>query len=133
MPSPGSNPGQALVPGVLVLLSCRGVDGRDKPGHDGELAMTDVRRIGFVGMGNMGVPMAANLIRGGYEVTAYDIAPDRAQRFAQEHGARPATSLAVLGQSADLVVTMLPSGREVRQVLLEADGGGLARHLRAGT
>jgi 3-hydroxyisobutyrate dehydrogenase len=77
--------------------------------------------------------MAANLIRGGYEVTAYDIAPDRAQRFAREHGARSATGLDVLGQSADLIITMLPSGREVRQVLLEMDGGALAQNLRAGS
>lgn len=95
--------------------------------------MTHIKRIGFIGMGNMGMPMAANLIVGGYEVTAYDIAPDRAQRFAQEHDASSATGLALLGQNADLVVTMLPSGREVRQVLLETDGGGLARYLRAGT
>jgi 3-hydroxyisobutyrate dehydrogenase len=95
--------------------------------------MSEIKRIGFIGMGNMGVPMAANLVRGGYGITAYDIAPDRAQRFAREHNAHAATGLAALGPSADLLITMLPSGHEVRQVLLEADGGALAKGLRPGT
>jgi 3-hydroxyisobutyrate dehydrogenase len=95
--------------------------------------MTDIKRIGFIGIGNMGVPMAANLIRSGYELTAYDIASDRAERFAQEHGARAATSLADLGDRSELVVTMLPTGREVRSVLLEAEAGALAAHLQPGS
>jgi 3-hydroxyisobutyrate dehydrogenase len=95
--------------------------------------MTHIKRIGFIGMGNMGMPMAANLVRGGYDVMAHDIAPERAQKFAREHGAKSAASLVALGQNADLIITMLPSGREVRQVLLETDGGALAQNLRAGS
>src|SRR3954471_5002950 len=45
----------------------------------------------------------------------------------------PATSLAALGQSSQLIVTMLPSGREVRQALLETDGGALTLNLRSGS
>jgi 3-hydroxyisobutyrate dehydrogenase len=133
-PGPASGrPECRLVLGIHVLLSYKGVDGRDKPGHDGAWHMTDIKRIGFIGMGNMGVPMAANLVRGGFEVTAYDIAPDRAQRFAKHHGARASASLIELGQSSDAIVTMLPSGREVRHALLEADGGALTKSLRPGS
>jgi 3-hydroxyisobutyrate dehydrogenase len=92
--------------------------------------MSGIKRIGFIGIGNMGVPMAANLVRGGYDVTAYDIATTRAEQFAKRHDARSAANLAALGRDSGLIITMLPSGREVRQVLTEADGGGLVRNLR---
>lgn len=80
--------------------------------------MTAGLRVGFVGVGNMGWPMAGNLAAAGFETTVYDADPARAQRFEQEHAARAVDSLAVLGESADLVVTMLPTGREVREVTL---------------
>jgi 3-hydroxyisobutyrate dehydrogenase len=95
--------------------------------------MSEIARIGFIGMGNMGAPMAANLVRAGHDVTAYDIASGRAENFASEHKARATGSLAALGQDSDLVITMLPSGREVRHALMEADGGALVRGLRAGS
>jgi 3-hydroxyisobutyrate dehydrogenase len=95
--------------------------------------MDDIRRIGFVGLGNMGVPMAANLVKAGYAVIAYDIAPGRARQFADSHQARATDDLAQLGSTADAIVTMLPSGREVREALLEAQGGALTAALRAGT
>jgi len=95
--------------------------------------MSGIKNIGFIGMGNMGVPMAANLVRAGYDVTAYDIAAGRAENFAKAHSARAAASLAALGQSCDLVITMLPSGREVRHALLEAEDRALTRNLRAGS
>src|SRR5215470_8928858 len=94
--------------------------------------MSGTRRVGFIGLGNMGVPMAANLVRGGHDVMAYDIAADRAWQFAQAHGARATESLAELGRHADVVITMLPTGREVRDALLAAQGGALAANLRAG-
>lgn len=90
-------------------------------------------RIGFIGIGNMGVPMAANLVRGGHVVTAYDIAAERASAFAAEYSARATESLAELGKSADVVITMLPTGREVRHAVLEAEGGALAANLRPGS
>jgi 3-hydroxyisobutyrate dehydrogenase len=94
--------------------------------------MSGIARIGFIGMGNMGAPMAANLVRGGYQVAVHDIALERARNFATTHNAHAAETLAALGRDCDLIITMLPSGREVRQVLLEADGGALVRNLRAG-
>jgi 3-hydroxyisobutyrate dehydrogenase len=95
--------------------------------------MSGIKRIGFIGIGNMGVPMAANLVRSGYHVTAYDIAATRAEQFAKQYDAHSAANLAALGRDVDLVVTMLPSGREVRQVVLEADDGALAKNLRPGS
>lgn len=94
--------------------------------------MNDVKRIGFIGIGNMGAPMAANVLRGGFALTVYDLDPARAQAFANEHGAQATADLGELGKSADAVVTMLPTGREVRDVLLQAQGGALAASLRPG-
>jgi len=94
--------------------------------------MSTIQSIGFIGLGNMGVPMAANLVRASHAVTAYDIAPERAQRFADQHQARATESLAELGQAADLIITMLPSGHEVRHALLEAQDGALVASLRPG-
>ncbi len=95
--------------------------------------MSDIEHIGFIGIGNMGTPMAGHLARAGYDVTAYDLTPDRARRFADAHSARTTESLAELGRNADLVITMLPSGREVRHALLEAQDGALAANLRPGS
>ncbi|MEJ8573771.1 NAD(P)-dependent oxidoreductase [Microbaculum marinum] len=88
--------------------------------------------VGFIGIGNMGRPMAANLVRAGHSVTVYDLDPGQASTFAAEHGARAATGLSDLADCR-FVVTMLPTGKEVRQVLLEADGGGAAAHLEPGS
>jgi 3-hydroxyisobutyrate dehydrogenase len=95
--------------------------------------MSTSKRVGFIGLGNMGTPMAANLARGGHDVMAYDIAAERARRFAQAHAARATESLAELAAHADIVITMLPTAREVREVLIEAQGGMLIANLRRGT
>ena len=89
-------------------------------------------RVAFIGIGNMGWPMAANLVKGGHDVIVFDADGERAARFAHEHGARAARTLADLA-SAQFVVTMLPDGHAVRKVLTEAEGGGLAKHLAPGT
>jgi 3-hydroxyisobutyrate dehydrogenase len=95
--------------------------------------MSTSKRVGFIGLGNMGTPMAANLARGGHDVVAYDIVADRARQFAQAHAARATESLAELAAHADIVITMLPTGREVRAVLIAAQGGVLIANLRRGT
>jgi 3-hydroxyisobutyrate dehydrogenase len=94
--------------------------------------MDEIKRIGFIGIGNMGAPMAANLVRNGYAVTAYDIAATRSREFARAHSAQSTESLAALGDAADVVVTMLPSGGEVYEVLLEAQSGALIANLQPG-
>jgi 3-hydroxyisobutyrate dehydrogenase len=94
--------------------------------------MMPIRTIGFIGIGNMGRPMAANLARGGYQVVAYDVDANRAAQFARDAGAKSLTRLDALGRSVDAIVTMLPSGKEVRSVLLEAQDGALAASLTNG-
>jgi len=91
--------------------------------------MSAKQRIGFVGIGNMGWPMAANLARAGFPLTVFDTDRTRATRFAAEFGAKAAPSLAELGRTADIVVTMLPTGATVRAVLLEQEHGALASAL----
>jgi len=88
-------------------------------------------KVGFVGVGNMGWPMAANLVRRGHSVTAYDRDGTRSAQFAREHGCSVALELGDLA-TVDAVITMLPTGSDVREVLTE-ESGGLAPRLRRGT
>lgn len=94
--------------------------------------MTIDVRIGFIGIGKMGWPMAANLVRAGYAVTVYDLAPGRMVEFASEFQAGAASRLADMA-ACHVVVTMLPTGKEVRDVLLVSEDGGLSRHLAKGS
>ena len=81
-------------------------------------------RIGFVGVGTMGLPMAQNLVKKGFAVTAYDVNPE-AVKAAGAAGMRAAASAAEAVAGADVVVTMLPSSPHVEAVYL-GDGGVLA-------
>lgn len=95
--------------------------------------MAATLRVGFVGVGTMGNPMAANIARAGASLTVYDADPDVAEAFAREHsdkGVTAAPDLRTLGRDADIVVTMLPTGHIVRQVMVQ---GGLADALAAGS
>ncbi|MGG5810131.1 3-hydroxyisobutyrate dehydrogenase [Falsiroseomonas sp. CW058] len=76
-------------------------------------------RIGFVGLGNMGGPMARNLVKAGHEVAVFDIVPELVARCA---GARPAASAAEAARGAEFVLTMLPAGAQVRDAWLGAGG-----------
>ena len=87
--------------------------------------------IGFVGIGNMGRHMAANLLRAGEDVTVFDLNGDACRRFTAEHGGAAADSLADLGSRCGMIITMLPNGGDVRNVML-ADNG-LAATLQAGS
>ncbi|HEY8612685.1 MAG TPA: 3-hydroxyisobutyrate dehydrogenase [Roseomonas sp.] len=78
-------------------------------------------RIGFVGLGNMGAPMARNLVKAGHEVAVFDLS---AEAMGRVEGARPAGSGAEAAQGANFVITMLPAGKHVREAWLGA--GGLA-------
>jgi 3-hydroxyisobutyrate dehydrogenase len=77
--------------------------------------------IGFIGLGNMGAPMAANLLKAGHQVTGFDIVPDLAQGLAAK-GGRVAGSVAEAAASGELVITMLPAGAQVRSVYLGDQG-----------
>ena len=81
-------------------------------------------RIGFVGVGNMGGPMARNLIKAGHQVTAFDLVPAALDGVVQA-GATRAASAAETAKGADFVITMLPAGKHVREAWLGS--GGLAK------
>ncbi|MFB6888596.1 3-hydroxyisobutyrate dehydrogenase [Kitasatospora sp. NPDC056327] len=74
--------------------------------------------VGFVGLGNMGGPMAANLVGAGHTVTGYDLVPEAVDRAAG-YGVRTAATAAGAAADADVVFTMLPSGRHVLEVYRE--------------
>jgi 3-hydroxyisobutyrate dehydrogenase len=78
-------------------------------------------KIGFVGLGNMGGPMAANLVKAGHAVTGFDVVPSARERFAAA-GGQGAADIAEAVAEAELVLTMLPAGPHVRQVYLGEEG-----------
>ncbi len=80
--------------------------------------------IGFIGVGNMGGPMARNLVKAGHDVKAFDLSAP-ALNAAVETGATAAASAAEAATGVDVVITMLPAGQHVRSVYLD-DGGVLA-------
>lgn len=80
-------------------------------------------RIGFVGLGVMGAPMAGHIARAGYPLTVHDVDGSRAESLADEHAAvRVAATPRAVAEAADIVFTMLPSGESVREVALGPDG-----------
>jgi 3-hydroxyisobutyrate dehydrogenase len=83
-----------------------------------------MRRVGFIGLGNMGGPMCGHLARAGFEVTAYDISAAALER-ASAAGAVAAESAAACARGAEVLITMLPAPPQVEQVLL-GDGGVIA-------
>jgi 3-hydroxyisobutyrate dehydrogenase len=87
-----------------------------------------VSAVGFVGLGTMGWPMAANVARGGYDVVGFDADPALAQRWAREHGQTAASSSEAFA-AVEAVVTMLPNGAIVRSAILD---GGIADALPDG-
>jgi 3-hydroxyisobutyrate dehydrogenase len=91
-------------------------------------------RIGFVGLGTMGLPMARNLLKAGHQVTGFDLG-EAALAKAVEAGARRAASAREAARGQDFVVTMLPAGRHVREVVLGPGGneGGMAAASDPGT
>jgi 4-hydroxybutyrate dehydrogenase / sulfolactaldehyde 3-reductase len=86
-------------------------------------------RIGFIGLGNMGRPMASNLVRKGEQLLVSDVNPAPVRALV-EMGAKEAASARDLA-ACDIVFTMLPTTAIVEQVLTGADG--VLRHARAGT
>lgn len=81
--------------------------------------MTDRPTIGFVGIGNMGWPMAASLVRGGFKVLVADNRRVQADNFVQQIGGYAPDSLAQLATESDVVITMLPTSANVADVVAE--------------
>ncbi len=78
-------------------------------------------KIGFIGLGIMGKPMAKNLINAGYDVTVYDIFPDPIEEMV-EAGASAGSSSADVASKSDVVITMVQDGPQARQAIL-GEGG----------
>src|SRR2546423_14970539 len=77
--------------------------------------------IGFIGLGNMGAPMAANLLKAGHQVIGYDLVAS-ARAALEERGGRAATSAAEAAAAGEIVITMLPAGPQGREGYLGPDG-----------
>ena len=86
-------------------------------------------RIGYIGLGAMGMPLARHLVNGGYDVTAYDVDPARMDAFVQLGGHKAAT-IAEAVTDAEFVITCLPATAHVEAVVF-GEGGALA-HMHAG-
>jgi 3-hydroxyisobutyrate dehydrogenase-like beta-hydroxyacid dehydrogenase len=88
--------------------------------------MAGIERVGFVGLGIMGGPMAANLGRAGFEVAVYTRTREKAERFAAEHGARAGATPAEAAEGADAFVSIVPDAPQVEEVLFGDDGAAAA-------
>jgi 3-hydroxyisobutyrate dehydrogenase len=88
--------------------------------------MAKLERVAFAGLGIMGGPMAANLVRAGFEVTVFTRTREKAERFAAEHGARAAASPAEAASDADAFVSIVPDAPQVEEILFGEDGAAEA-------
>lgn len=88
-------------------------------------------KVGFIGIGNMGWPMATNLVKAGHEVLVHDATASRCVEFAKTQGGTAVRTPADFA-SVEVLVTMLPTGAIVREVLTDPNSG-VARHLKPGT
>jgi 2-hydroxy-3-oxopropionate reductase len=80
-----------------------------------------MEKIGFVGLGIMGKPMAKNLLKAGYSLTVYDIVSEKIDDVV-EAGAEAGSSNKEVAEKSDVVITMLPNSPEVKEAVLGADG-----------
>ncbi|XP_034984858.1 3-hydroxyisobutyrate dehydrogenase, mitochondrial isoform X1 [Zootoca vivipara] len=84
-------------------------------------AMASKTAVGFVGLGNMGNPMAKNLVKHGYPVIAYDVFPEACKEF-QDLGSQVTDSPADVADKADRIITMLPSNANAIEVYVGSNG-----------
>ena len=87
-------------------------------------------KIAFIGLGNMGSGMCANLCKAGHEVRAFDLNAE-VVKAAEGHGAIAAATIADAVKDSEIVVTMLPAGKHVLSVYFGEDG--VASHTATGT
>src|SRR4026209_880873 len=87
-------------------------------------------RIGFIGLGNMGLPMAQNLLKAGHQIEGVDVNPAAIEKLKAAGGASVETAKGAAAR-ADVVITMLPSGKEVRDVYFGSSG--IIENANAGT
>jgi 3-hydroxyisobutyrate dehydrogenase len=92
------------------------------------------RVIGFIGLGRMGRPMASHLVQAGFKVFGWDSDPKALETFCSSTASAAPISLRQLGRESDVVITMLPTSKIVRDLMLGVNGElGLEAFLRAGT
>ncbi|MBS7699209.1 MULTISPECIES: NAD(P)-dependent oxidoreductase [unclassified Chelatococcus] len=77
--------------------------------------------IGFIGIGTMGLPMALNVAKAGYELKVFDLS-EKALAEAKAAGATPVASVAELARTSDVIITMLPDAPDVEKITLGQDG-----------
>ncbi|MDY7116682.1 3-hydroxyisobutyrate dehydrogenase [Halomonas sp. SSL-5] len=88
-------------------------------------------KIAFIGLGNMGAPMASNLVKAGHEVTVFDLVEGAMQALESE-GAKRADTAEGAAKGAEVVISMLPAGVHVKELYLGRDGApGLLEALQA--
>jgi len=80
-----------------------------------------MKKIGFIGLGIMGKPMAMNLLKAGYSLTVYDIVTERIKEVVGA-GAEAGSSSKDVAQKSEIIITMLPNSPEVKEAVLGADG-----------
>ncbi|MGD8501932.1 MAG: 2-hydroxy-3-oxopropionate reductase [Phycisphaerales bacterium] len=80
-----------------------------------------MKKIGFIGLGIMGKPMAKNLLKAGYPLTVYDIVPDRIDDVV-EAGAKAGSSSKEVAEKSEVVITMLPNSPDVKDAVLGKNG-----------
>jgi 2-hydroxy-3-oxopropionate reductase len=80
-----------------------------------------MKKIGFIGLGIMGKPMAKNLLKAGYSLTVYDIRPEPVKEVVAA-GAQEGKSSKDVAEKNEVVITMLPNSPEVKEAVLEEDG-----------
>ena len=90
-------------------------------------------QIAFIGLGNMGAPMAINLAKAGHSVKAFDLSHDAIAKVVAA-GGQAASCAATAVQGAEVVITMLPASQHVESLFLgNADQQGLLAHITKGT
>ncbi len=80
-----------------------------------------MKKVAFIGLGNMGLPMAVNLVSGGFEVYGYDLVPESVKHFVNEGGKTCDDVKERVGQ-VDAVISMLPAGKHVTDLYLGKQG-----------
>jgi 3-hydroxyisobutyrate dehydrogenase len=78
-------------------------------------------RVGFVGLGSMGTPMATGILSSGFPVSAYDVDKERVEELIRK-GATPARSPAEAAEGADVLITMLPGPPQIEAAMLGTEG-----------
>lgn len=85
--------------------------------------------IAFIGLGNMGGPMAANLLKAGHQVAVFDLFPKAVDTLVSQ-GATTADNVSACVKNADFIISMLPAGKHVQNLYLGEDG--LINHIKTG-